>query len=296
MKMGCVRTIIEKWNVFWFEAERERSHTIRFRIKTFRFMFFMLLAIDLYLMSDYVVENANKSSGFYASKVSWLFEESPFGHPFILSGEVLKRFYEVACFGAVFASFGLMYELSCACTAFTYSVIYCGNALLQYQHYYLLCLILWICIFLNEKNAWVSRLISVQLSIVYAFTALTKITDGRVFFGGTTFTVLSKRIWVHESVTYLSRSLAIDEGMIWSTTSFTVIIVELLLVVLVVVAVRSRSKFTMSFTWLIGMTLHASFQFAGSLRIGFFSLYMFILYWLLIGPVFLIPEIIRSSS
>ncbi|HEC64079.1 MAG TPA: hypothetical protein ENI23_02155 [bacterium] len=240
------------------------------------------------------------TDGFYVSKIDILYEHNPI-YPFIISGETLNELLSISSTCFIFSAFGITYTISTTCGALTYSLAFFGTALDSFQHHYLLCLVLVILIFKEEGEEWVSRLLSVQLSIVYLFTVITKLTDGFLFLKGAFTPNIAMVMKVHNFVTWISRSTGIiEEYHVWSAMAFITILGEVFLAVSIVVAVRYKDNDTLRarlfgfIVWIAGTTLHISFEVFGSISIRFFSWYMVLLYWGLIGPDFLIPRCFKK--
>ena len=283
------------WDWFWFEKEDEAIIiNKKFRMKTFRFLFFNLLALNNYLLYDF--SHLTRESEFYISKIPFLFENNPI-YPLIISGEIItKQLSDFVCFFSIACAFGFSYRISCFFTALFFNILYFGSCLDEFQHHYLLCLLLWILIFLEEYHEseylWISRLISVQLSIVYFFTIITKISDNNfLFIKGKFSPIFLGKLWVHETITWISNIFNLKEETIWILSSVFVISIELFLSISIIINTRTNNyKIYKFFTFIIGLSLHISFETVASLRIGFFSVYMIFLYWLLLGPTFFIPK------
>ena len=285
------------WNWFWFEEDEDEDGdeiiNKKFRIKSFRFLFFNLLTLDIYLI--YHLSKFTTKSEFHISKIPFLFENNPI-YPLIISPEIVEKLFEIVCFFSISCAFGFpLYKISCFFCALFYNILYFGSCLDEFQHHYLLCLLLWILIFLEDPLIPL-RLISVQLSIVYCFTIITKLADNLLFIKGKFSPLFSVKLWVHETVTQISNISNLKEETIWIISSICVILMELFLSISIIITTRNcHPKVYKFFTFIIGLILHISFEILGSLRIGFFSVYIILLYWLILGPKFLIPKCIINK-
>ena len=286
---------IEMWNWFWFEDKNECFTKNQFRWKTFRLAFFTLLTLDTYLIMT-VFSKLDSTNKFHISKFDFLYERNPI-YPFTISGNLLYDLFTFSCFCSISSAFGFEYNFAATCSAITYSLAFFSTLLDSFQHHYLLCLILVILIFKEVGGEWVPRLLSVQLSIVYLFTIMTKLTDGFLFIKGRFIPNIAMLIKVHNFVTWISTSIGIvEEYHVWSAMALFTVFSEIFLAMSIVVAVRFRNETTFRtrlfvfIVWIVGTCLHISFEVFGSLRIRFFSWYMVILYWGLIGPDFFIPK------
>ncbi len=297
------------WNWFWFEKDEDEDENEiinkKFRIKTFRFLFFNLLAFDMYLLYHFSKLTMTTKYGFHISKIPFLFENNPI-YPLIISGEIVKQLFEIVCILSVSCAFGFLYRISCFFCALFFNILYFGSCLDEFQHHYLLCLLLWILIFLEDEQHryswWIptTRLISVQLSIVYCFTVITKMTDNLLFIKGEFSPMFSRKLWIHETITWASNISNLKEETIWIISCICVISMELFLSISIIVIITTRNYpkvnfFYKFFTFIIGLILHISFEILASLSIRFFSVYMILLYWLLLGPTFLIPKCIINK-
>ena len=288
--------MIKTWNWFWFEDNDEGSSKNQFTWITFRFMFFMLLALDIYVIMNFATFLFDPSNRFYISKIGILYEYNPI-HPFIVSGQMLYELYFISFLCFISSAFGIAYTFSVTCGALAYSTAYFSTLLDSFQHHYLLCLILFILIFKEEGGELIPRLLSIQLSIVYLFGVMTKLTDGFLFIKGSFTPNVAMVMRVHRLVTWITKTIGIiQESHVWSGIALITIFCEVFLALSIVVAVRYRNKDTIRFrlfgfvVWIVGTCLHISFEVFGSLSIRFFSWYMMILYWGLIGPNFFVPK------
>ena len=238
--------------------------------RVFRLLFFGLLAFDELIASYKPVE----SSALLISKVPLIFED---GLDWVPTEKFLSRVHWLACGGAMVASLGphASYKFAAIEVAVLYNFAYWANALDRFQHHALLCMLLVLLPWVYEKT-WVRRLLTIQLAIVYFWTAVAKLADDGLFLGGDFVRMAARRREVFDAVHYMASMVGLEDGTVWSIFAANIVGVELLLVVLLL---------TERVPWLaifVGVSMHLGIEFVGKLSIGRFSWFMMSLYILLI--------------
>ena len=173
--------MMKKWNQFWFEYE-----ILRVRLTLFRVVFFSVLALDLWILmlphaSRYGINHFNVS---HISVLNHLLPTPTVG--------IMSLCYIVGGFLSLCVAFGVFSRASLIGLTILYNGAYFWSQIDSYQHHYLICLLLILCIFLPlnklhgldypaHKGAviksWAAKLIYVEVSIVYFYTAITKTNE-----------------------------------------------------------------------------------------------------------------------
>ena len=245
----------------------------RFVFRAFRFLFFGLLAFDLFLDGM----NPRDPSTFLVSKVPLLFEG---GLDWVPSPKLLARVQMVGFLAALVASLGSdrRYKHAAIVTAVMYNFAYFANAADRYQHHALLAELLILLPWVNEHD-WVHQLIVVTVGIVYFWTAVAKLTDGGLFLSGAFLRTTAPRREVYDLVHTVASLVSFDDDALWSVAALGVVAVELILAGLFL---GRRAPYL---AIALGVPLHLGFEFVAKLSIGRFSWYCITLY-LLILPDF----------
>lgn len=172
----------DRWNRFWFDHP-----VLRVRLTVFRVVFFGLLAFDLWML---MIVHAPRygMAGFNVSHLPFLDGALPLPTAALVSVLLL-----VAGFLALRVAFGLATRSSLYALTAIYGGVYFWSQVDSYQHHYLIALILLLCCFLPHEllpgldgepkqreeatTSWAARLIYIEVSIVYFYTAVTKTTQ-----------------------------------------------------------------------------------------------------------------------
>jgi hypothetical protein len=173
--------MMNQWHRFWFV-----NKVLRDRVVLFRIVFFTLLSFDLWVLMlphapRYGINHFNIS---HLNIIDQLFP--------LPTVDLIGLLYIVAGFLSLCIAFSIASRLSLIILTLLYSFSYFWSQIDSYQHHYLICLILALSIFIpfNKKghtdyeihsglvvNSWAIKLIYVQVSIVYFYTAVTKATE-----------------------------------------------------------------------------------------------------------------------
>ncbi len=173
-------TFAERWDRFWYGGEH-----LRVRMTTFRVVFFTLLAFDMWVL---MLSSAPRYgvAGFNVSHLPFLDGALPLPNVAMAS-----LAYLVGGFMALRVAFGIATRGSLYLLTALYGGIYFWSQADSYQHHYLIALLLVLCWFLpledlpqlerrepeersSQLRSWAARLIYVEVSIVYFYTAVTK--------------------------------------------------------------------------------------------------------------------------
>lgn len=171
-----------RWNAWWFESEALIS-----RLTTFRVAFFGLLGLDLWLL---MVPYAQRHGfgEFNVSHVPALDHLLP-----LPTASVFTASYLLAGFLSLRVALGIALRTSLIGLTVLYNVTYFWSQSDSYQHHYLICMLLVLCCFVPFDRtpgidvpapspttggvpSAAARLIYLQVSIVYFYTATTKVT------------------------------------------------------------------------------------------------------------------------
>lgn len=174
-------SLSERWDRFWFG-----NAVLRSRLTTYRVVVFGLLAFDMWIL---MFSHAPRYgvADFNVSHVAALDGLLPMPTPALVG--VL---YLVGGFLAFRVALGIATRGSMIGLGAIYSGLYFWSQADSYQHHYLLCLVIVLSCFLplgalpgldgpatvtGEKvKSWATKLIYVEVSIVYFYTAITKTT------------------------------------------------------------------------------------------------------------------------
>ena len=173
--------LADRWNRFWFDNEVLRS-----RLTTFRVVVFGMLAFDMWMLM-FVHAPRYGLGEFNVSHVPALDGVLPVPTPALVG--VL---YLVGGFLALRVALGMATRRSLYALTAIYGGVYFWSQADSYQHHYLLSLVLLLCCFLplealpgldgepaskaRHVRSWAAKLIYVEVSIVYFYTAITKTT------------------------------------------------------------------------------------------------------------------------
>lgn len=282
---------VSRWDQFWFSSDpSENTKKTGIKRKIFRFLVYGLLFVDTYQLSmdPYMLEfdehgRFPAEHAFHLSKLPLVYDTVGF----VVQGKTLSALWDITCVCALASAVGLYGKYARVCTALFYSVAYFGTQVDVYQHHYLLCLMLWL-LAISDSN-WCFRLLTVQIALVYIFSALTKAWDGNTFMSGQYAPDFSMIPWVHHLMDGLASFLAMNVYRLWTMSAVSVFLAEVFLAMALPFASLTCGRIRTS-VFVVGMLLHACFQFGGALKIRLFSLYMMSFYVLFL-PNVLIPTL-----
>ncbi|MEZ4338948.1 MAG: HTTM domain-containing protein [Sandaracinaceae bacterium] len=279
--MSGREAIAARWSRFWFESEVLRS-----RLTAFRVVFFGLLALDLWVL---MVPHASRHDlgAFNVSHVPWL-------DPFIPAPDtsIFTALYLVSGFLSMRIALGLATRESRIALTVLYSTAYLWSQLDSYQHHYLICLLLLLSCFVPFEvtpgldaarapeaprvvRSWAARLIYVQVSIVYFFTAITKANEH--WLSGWAL----ERIVRVEGVRTLFADMA--AGMGWAELGTYALVAHVIMLWQFFVAVAFLFPRLRPVACVTGPLFHVLVEVL-DLKIGWFSYYMIGIYYLLLFP------------
>lgn len=269
------------WHRFWFD-----NQVLRTRLTTFRVAFFALLALDLWVL---MVPHAPRhdSGAFNVSHIPMLDALIP--NPDAVTVTVL---YLAAGFFAFRVALGLALRPSLVALAVSYAVVYFWSQVDSYQHHYLIAVLLLLCCLTpweetpgldhpRKKDApthlrsWAVKLMYVQVSIVYFYTAVTKATpywlDGWAL----------ERIITVDSIRELYAS--IGESLGWSDLGMYSFVAHAIMLWQFFVAFAFLMPKLRPLACLTGPIFHILVEVI-DLKIGWFSYYMIAIYYVLLFP------------
>ncbi len=249
-----------------------------YAFRLFRLVFFGILAVDTTLHGAVaLLLPASGASAFRASKLPFVFEGLL---DFVPTALLVSRLLLVTAVASCVASLGSdrYYHTASLVASAAYSIAYFSSVLDRYQHHlllsYLLVLLPW-----APTRAWVQRLIAWQVSIVYFWTVVTKLSDGGVFLNGDFVRSTAQLRGVFDAVHTVSSTIGVADTTMWTVIAVGVVAVEVLLCVLLL------PDHLRVLSIVPGVALHAGIEVLGTLSIGFFSFYMLAFYLLWLPPV-----------
>ncbi len=257
-----------RWDRFWFGFEASAD-----RVAVFRVVFFAVLAIDLWIRT--VPAAFYGMAGFNVSHLAFLDSVVPLPTAAAVAGLTLFGAYlawRMALGGGRRALVAL---------AVVWWVLFLWSQLDSWRHHYLVAVLLVILATVQwrapKPRGWPVRLILVQLSIVYLWTAVAKL-DPAWFDGRILMEIASDNLarWVS------GLAVAFDAApeTLWRLMAAAVIVMELILVA----ALQFRRLWPLALA--VGVPLHLLFHLSG-LDIGRFSFVVFGLYMLLLPEAWL---------
>ncbi len=277
------------WQRFCLDAAPHEDPVKRAaRVRLFCHGFYALLCIT---NATVLLEHLWWEEGdFRPSKIPALFERNPVVRVNV-TRNAKTALLAVGAIASGLAALGVGRRVFGAVVAATFAVVYFSTAIIMYQHYYLVCVISFVVPFLDwrrhPERVWPLRAIAVELTIVYAFTAVAKFDERLVFLSGSHGSVLSSILWVHQVVAWCSDTLGVSEPTLWAASAVAVLCCEVSLAALLPAASLAPGP-ARTAVFVLGTLLHVSFEVVGKLRIKTFSYYMLCLY-LLFLPEVLMP-------
>lgn len=248
----------------------------------FRLAFFAVLAVDMFLQ----VEHAPRygSGDFNVGQFPFL-DGSP-----LADRTLVTAGYLILSFLAARFALGVGGKIEMAAMTTIFGGIYFSSQLNSYQHHYLMFVVLLLCCFVPwrqsgddkpskwepRRSAWAIRLLLVQVSIVYLFAAISKMSPQ--WWAGS---VLAGQIQPG-----MIRDLA--SGIGFANAAKLVVLTELYLAVALHIA-RLRTSAA-----IIGIGLHIGIEVAG-FDIGLFSYFMLAIYLLVLPERPIVALVDRAS-
>ncbi len=279
--MSVTEAFASRWNRFFFEHD-----VLRARLTAFRVVFFGLLAFDLWvLMVPHAPRHAD--GAFNVSHVPFLDVVLP-----APNAVGMTALYLVAGFLAMRIALGLATRVSIVALTILYSVAYFWSQVDSYQHHYLICLLLLLSCFVPfdhtpgldrarkpsepaSVRSWAARLIYVQVSIVYFFTATTKVDEH--WLNGWALEKIIQVEWVRDFYA------ATNEALGWSDLGAYAFVAHAIMIWQFFVAVAFLFPKLRPAACLTGPMFHILVELI-DLKIGWFSYYMIGIYYLLLFP------------
>ena len=265
-----------QWDSFWDYP------VLRSRLTTLRVAFFALLGLDMWVL---MVPHAPRHSGDF--NVSHL----PSIDPWLPIPEVplVGALYLFGGFLSFRIALGLATRASVIVLTGVYSSVYLWSQLDSYQHHYLMCLLLLLSCFvpwerlpgLERERApkamhlrsWAARLMYVQVSIVYFFTATTKVTE--YWLDGWALNRIIQIPWIREAYAAAGQSMGWGELGAYAFVAHAIMIWQFLVAfAFLVPKLRPLACIT-------GPVFHILVEVI-DLKIGWFSYYMIAIYYVLL--------------
>lgn len=265
---------------------------LRARVTTFRVAFFGLLAMDLWLLM-LVHAPRHATAGFNVGHIPLLQGILP--DP---SVSIVSAGYLIGGFLAARIAVGLAVRLSTVVLTVIYSALYFWSQIDSYQHHYLICLILLLSCFVRfdelpgldreqvaprtesderepQMTSWAMRLIYLQVSIVYFFTAVTKV-DTHWLNGWALNHIIS--------VPYIREAFqTVNEVFGWSALGMYALTAHITMLWQFFVAIAFLFPRLRPLACITGPLFHILVEVIG-LKIGWFSYYMIAIYYILLFP------------
>lgn len=269
------------WHRFWFEND-----VLRTRMTTFRVAFFALLALDLWVL---MVPHAPRhgAGDFNVSHLPFLDALVP--APDAITVTVL---YMAAGFFAFRVALGLAMRVSLIALTAIYPVVYFWSQVDSYQHHYLIGVLLLLCCLTpweetpgldhprkpdapTHVRSWAIKLMYVQVSIVYFYTAVTKATDH--WLDGWALEQIISVEFIRELYT------SINEALGWSDMGMYSFVAHAIMLWQFFVAFAFLMPKLRPLACITGPMFHILVEVI-DLKIGWFSYYMIAIYYVLLFP------------
>ncbi len=273
--------LAERWDRFWHQND-----VLRVRLTTFRVVFFGLLAFDMWML---MVPRAPRYgvNGFNVSHLPFLDGLLP-----VPTQALVTLLYLVGGFLALRVALGIATRRSLQALTFIYGGVYFWSQADSYQHHYLISLVLLICWFLPHEflhgvdeghamptlthvRSWAARLIYVEISVVYFYTALTKTT--KFWMNGWAVDKIIQTDSMRGFLSFCTGSLGLEESVAYAFTAHTIMLWQYFVAFAFLVP-RLRPLACLS-----GPIFHGLVEVI-DLKIGWFSWYMIGLYYILLFP------------
>ncbi|HUH04000.1 MAG TPA: HTTM domain-containing protein [Kofleriaceae bacterium] len=267
----AARQARQMWRRFWFDFRIPPA-----RLNLLRVCFFGVLAVDAFLQIAHAPRYG--AGDFNVSHLLWLDALVPMpNRAFVLTLFVLQSFLALrAMFGVATTT---SVRLLTACFGYTYFV----SQLNSYQHHYLIFLLLVITCFVPWEQAqrpdadspaagipsWAMRLFLVQLSLLYLWAAIAKMTP-QWLDGSTLHAQIHTGPMADAIQAVFGRASRGDPGG-YAAAAKLVMLTELIL------AAGILWRRAWPLVWVIGVGFHAGVELAG-FRIGLFSYFMIAIY------------------
>lgn len=263
-----------RWESFW------GGYTIAGdRLAVFRFFFFAVLGWDCWDQLSHAPRYG--AGGLNVSHLASLDDLLPLPDTTWVLGAYLLMSYL-----AFRIALGGLTRFALPALAVLWNAVYFSSQLDSYQHHYLIGLVLIILCFVPfdqeegddappeaPRRTWAGRLLVVQLSILYFWTAVAKV-DGQ-WLSGETLTTQVSVDWVRDLADSAGRAMGSDATGFWSLSSIAVCLGECF------VAAGWQIPRLRVPTLLLGAGFHAGVEILG-FKIGLFSYFMFTMYLLLV--------------
>ena len=251
------------------------------RLAVFRFFFFSVLGWDCWEQLAHAPRYG--AGGLNISHLASLDDLLPLPSATWVLGAYLLMSYL-----AFRIALGGLTRIALPALAALWNLVYFSSQLDSYQHHYLIGLVLILLCFMPldtplrdgvplppeaPRETWAGRLLVVQISILYFWTAVAKV-DPRWLSGATLASQVSVA-WARELARDLGAALGTDALGVWAAASVAVCLGEFF-----VAAGWQIPKLRIP-TLLLGLSFHAGVEILG-FKIGLFSYFMFTLYLLLV--------------
>ncbi len=276
---------MSRWERFWFE-----NGVLRVRLATFRVAFFGPLAFDMWMLM-FVHAPRYGAGGFNVAHFPWLDALLP-----VPSAALSGAIYLVGGFLAFRVALGAVTRLSLYLLTAIYGLVYFWSQADSYQHHYLIALLLLLSCFLPleglpgvdgepeelmgpdgapEVKSWAARLIYVEVSIVYFFTAVTK-TSGD-WLNGWALNRIIHTDFMREFLSWMGGVTGTGELGGYAITGWTIMLWQFF------VATAFLFPKLRPLACITGPMFHILVEVI-DLKIGWFSYYMIALYYILLFP------------
>ena len=263
------------WNRFWDGFTISTA-----RLAVFRFCFFLILGWDCWDQISHAPRYG--AGGLNVSHFPLLDDVLPMPERlWMLGAYVLMSYlsFRIALGGATRFALPLLTGL--------WGATYFISQLDSYQHHYLIFLVLLICCFIpwdapredpredgsDVRASWAVRLLTVQISILYFWTTITKLDP--LWLSGETLSSQIKVPWVKAWMLSAAQTLDTDIAGLWALAAVAVAAGEL------AVAVGWQLRRFWLPTLLLGLSFHAGVELV-EFKIGLFSYFMFTIYLLIV--------------
>ena len=265
------------WNRFWHDF-----HVSPIRLRVLRFGLFGLLAFDLWLK---MLEHAPRygAGGFNVAQFRFLDVVLP-----IPTAEIVGVAWLLAGFAALRAAFGVAVRQSAVITGVVYAGVYLWSQADNYQHHFLVSLMLVTACFVPWEEAsrppaetraevrhWSVRMLYVQVALLYAWAAFAKIDP--LWLDGSTMAHFSGGADARATVAAIAGALGTTSSTVHVLMAWSVMLGELFAAVVLLVPRL----------WWMGLLIvpwfHISVEWM-DFKIEWFSYYMILINLVLFFP------------
>lgn len=267
----------------------ERNHMHLSDESTFKRGFLFKSCIYLTFIFDVTLKTKIPKTDFNIAHFDWIETLLPFSNT--------ENVIMLIVFSGIFALFiKKIYPLADVVFAVSCCYFYFSSMKDMFQHHYLVTQLIIALAWLspNKERLWTVKLCAILMSVVYVYTAITKMTH--VSISGKVFILQNLNKRVLDTVSYISYNiLNIEEVYIWYSIGLGAVVLELAIACGLFFGSVYGSRLISSVTFFIGISFHLFIQYLGY-NIGWFILYLAEFYIFLYAPDIIIDIIPWKSK